>query len=337
MIGVAVVGYGYWGPNLVRNFAQTEGAVMSVCCDADTRRLDLARKRFPTLNCTTDFDEALRHPDIDAVAIATPVHTHYELAKRAIKAGKHVLVEKPLTTRVDHAEELVMLAEKQGVALMVDHVFVYSPPVLKMKELVAQGRLGKLYFIDSVRINLGLFQHDINVVWDLAPHDLSIVDFLLDRLPISLSAYGGIHANQEIEDVAYLNLDYGDGLIANFHVNWLSPVKVRQMIIGGSERSLIYNDLDVDEKIKVYDRGIEVGADLEQRHNIMVSYRSGDVWSPNLATSEPLSRMTEHFISCARNGQPPISDGKVGLRVVKILAAAQRSIKSQNGRVNIES
>jgi predicted dehydrogenase len=259
------------------------------------------------------------------------------LAKRAINAGKHVLVEKPLTTRVDHAEELVMLAEKQGVALMVDHVFVYSPPVLKMKELVARGRLGKLYFIDSVRINLGLFQHDINVVWDLAPHDLSIVDFLLDRPPISLSAYGGIHANHEIEDVAYLNLDYGDGLIANFHVNWLSPVKVRQMIIGGSERSLIYNDLDVDEKIKVYDRGIEVGADLEQRHNIMVSYRSGDVWSPNLATSEPLSRMTEHFISCARTGQPPISDGKVGLRVVKILAAAQRSIKSQNGRVSIES
>ncbi|MBO0799757.1 MAG: Gfo/Idh/MocA family oxidoreductase, partial [Blastocatellia bacterium] len=209
MVGVAVVGYGYWGPNLVRNFAQTEGAAMRVCCDSDTRRLALAQKRFSGLNCTTDFDETLRNPEIDAVAIATPVYTHYELAKRAIKAGKHVLVEKPLTTRVDHAEELVMLAEKQGVALMVDHVFVYSPPVLKMKELVE--KLGKLFFIDSVRINLGLFQHDVNVVWDLAPHDLSIVDFLLDRLPVSLSAYGGVHANHEIEDVAYLNLDYGDG------------------------------------------------------------------------------------------------------------------------------
>jgi predicted dehydrogenase len=337
MIGVAVVGYGYWGPNLVRNFAQTEDAVMRVCCDADPRRLALAQKRFPALNCTTDFDETLRNPEVDAVAIATPVHTHYELAKRAIKVGKHVLVEKPLTMRVDQAEELVMLAEKQGVALMVDHVFVYSPPVLKMKELVTQGGLGKLFFIDSVRINLGLFQHDINVVWDLAPHDLSIVDFLLDRLPVSLSAYGGTHANHEIEDVAYLNLDYGDGLISNFHVNWLSPVKVRQMIIGGSERSLIYNDLDVDEKIKVYDRGIEVGTDPEQRRNMLISYRSGDVWSPNLATSEPLSRMAEHFITCARTGQTPISDGKVGLRVVKILEAAQRSIKSQSGRVSIAS
>src|SRR5262245_49577307 len=335
MVGIAVVGYGYWGPNLVRNFAETEGVMMRVCCDADPRRLELAQKRFPTLICATDFDEALRNPEINAIAIATPVHTHYELAKRAIKAGKHVLVEKPLTMRVYHAEELVMLAEKHGVALMVELGLVYSPPVLKMKELVAQGRLGKLYFIDSVRINLGLFQHDINVVWDLAPHDLSIVDFLLDRLPVSLSAFGSTHANHEIEDVAYFNLDYGDGLIANFHVNWLSPVKVRQMIIGGSERSLIYNDLEVNEKIKVFDRGIEVGADLEQRRKLLISYRSGDVWSPNLATSEPLSRMTEHFVTCIKSGQQPISGGKIGLRIVKILDAAQRSIKSHNGRVNI--
>jgi len=335
MVGIAIVGYGYWGPNLARNFAETEGATVAMCCDADPRRLALAQKRFPTLFCATDFDEALRNPAVNAVAIATPVHTHYELAKRAIKAGKHVLVEKPLTARVDHAEELVTLAEKNGVVLMVDHVFVYSPPVVKMKELVAQGRLGKLFFIDSVRINLGLFQHDVNVVWDLAPHDLSIVDFLVERLPVSLSAYGGIHADHEIEDVAYLNLDYGDGLIANFHVNWLSPVKVRRMIIGGSERSLIYDDLDVDEKIKVYDRGIEVGGDLEQRRKTLISYRSGDIWSPNLATHEPLSRMAEHFVKCVKTGQRPVSDGASGLRIVKILDAAQRGIKSQNGRVNI--
>src|SRR5215470_4128606 len=335
MIGIAVIGYGYWGPNLTRNFSETEGAAVMMVCDADPRRLALAQKRFPALACGADLDEALRNPDVNAVAIATPVRTHYELAKRAIKAGKHVLVEKPLTARVDHAEELVALAEKHGVLLMVDHVFIYSPPVLKMKELVAQGRLGKLFFIDSVRINLGLFQHDINVVWDLAPHDLSIVDFMLDRLPVSLSAYGGTHADHEIEDVAYLNLDYGDSLIANFHINWLSPVKVRQMIIGGSERSLIYNDLDVDERIKVFDRGIEVGADLEQRRKALISYRSGDVWSPNLATREPLSRMAEHFVTCVKTGQQPISDGNAGLRVVKILDAAQRSIKSQNGRVSI--
>ncbi|HZF37859.1 MAG TPA: Gfo/Idh/MocA family oxidoreductase [Blastocatellia bacterium] len=335
MVGIAIVGYGYWGPNLARNFAETEGAAMMMCCDSDPRRLALAQKRFPALACATDFDEALRNPDINAVAIATPVHTHYELAKRAIKAGKHVLVEKPLTARVDHAEELVMLAEKNGVVLMVDHVFVYSPPVLKMKELVAQGRLGKLFFIDSVRINLGLFQHDVNVVWDLAPHDLSIVDFLVGRLPVSLSACGSTHAGHDIEDVAYLNLDYGDGLIANFHVNWLSPVKVRQMIIGGSERGLIYNDLHVDEKIKVYDRGIDVGADPNQRSKALISYRSGDIWSPNLSTREPLSRMAEHFVTCIKAGQQPVSDGKSGLRIVKILDAAQRSIKSQNGRVNI--
>ncbi|HEY6402985.1 MAG TPA: Gfo/Idh/MocA family oxidoreductase [Blastocatellia bacterium] len=335
MIGIAIVGYGYWGPNLARNFAETEGASLAMVCDADPRRRALAQKRFPALVCAADFDEALRNPDVNAVAIATPVHTHYELAKRAIKAGKHVLVEKPMTSRVDEAEELVALAEKNGVVLMVDHVFVYSPPVLKMKEMVAQGRLGKLFFIDSVRINLGLFQHDVNVVWDLAPHDLSIVDFLVDRLPVSLSAYGTTHANHDIEDVAYLNLDYGAGLIANFHVNWLSPVKVRQMIIGGSERSLIYNDLHVDEKIKVYDRGIDVGEDPEQRHKAMISYRSGDVWSPNLATREPLSRMAEHFVSCIKSGQQPVSNGKTGVRIVKILDAAQRSIKSQNGRVNI--
>ncbi len=335
MIGVAVIGYGYWGPNLARNFAEAEGAALVAICDSDQRRLALARKRFPAMTCATDFDEALRNPNVDAVAIATPVRTHYELARRAIEAGKHVLVEKPLTARVDHAEELVTLAEKNGVILMVDHVFVYSPPVMKMKELVAQGRLGKLFFIDSVRINLGLFQHDVNVVWDLAPHDLSIVDFLVDREPISLSAFGATHADGEIEDVAYLNLDYGDGLIANFHVNWLSPVKVRQMIIGGSERSLIYNDLDVDEKIKVFDRGIEVGEDLEQRRKTLINYRSGDVWSPNLAAREPLARMAEHFVSCVKTGQRPMSDGKAGLRVVKILEAAQRSIKSQNGRVNI--
>lgn len=333
MIGIAVVGYGYWGPNLARNFAETEGAVIKMCCDSDPQRLTMAQKRFPALTCTSDFDETLQNPAVNAIAIATPAHTHYELAKRALKAGKHVLVEKPLTMRIDHAEELVMLAEKKGLVLMVDHVFVYSPPVLKMKELVTQGRLGKLFFIDSVRINLGLFQHDINVVWDLAPHDLSIVDFLLDRPPVSLSAFGGTHANHEIEDVAYLNLDYGDGLIANFHVNWLSPVKVRQMIIGGGERSLIYNDMDFSEKIKVYDSGIEVGEDTEQRRKVLISYRNGDIWAPNIENSEPLARVTGNFVKCIENGQRPIADGEAGLRIVKILDAAQRSIKAQGGRI----
>jgi predicted dehydrogenase len=261
------------------------------------------------------------------------VRTHYELAKRALEAGKHVLVEKPLTMRVDHAEELVALAKEKGLVLMVDHIFVYSPPVLKMKELVDSGKLGKLFFIDSVRINLGLFQHDVNVVWDLAPHDLSIVDFLLGRLPRALSATGGAHAGNEIEDVAYLNLDYGDGLIANFHVNWLSPVKVRQLIIGGADRSLIYNDMDPSEKVKVYDRGINVGEDPEKRRQVLISYRSGDVWAPHVSNAEPLARLASHFAECITHGNAPVTGGESGLRIVKILDAAQRSIKAQGARV----
>ncbi len=335
MINIAVIGYGYWGPNLLRNFHEADGARVAVCCDQSEPQLAKARKRHPTVEMTTSFDAVLADPAIHAVAIATPVRTHYEMAKRALEAGKHVLVEKPLTMRVEHAEELCALAEKKSLVLMVDHVFVYSPPVQKMKEIVDSGRLGKLFFIDSVRINLGLFQHDVNVVWDLAPHDLSIVDHLVGRLPRGLSAFGGSHAGNDIEDVAYLNLDYGDGLIANFHVNWLSPVKVRSMIIGGSDQSLIYDDLDASEKIKVYNRGISVAKTQEERRQALISYRSGDVWSPNIANTEVLAKMTAHFIECVAQGRHPLSDGRAGLRIVRILDAAQRSIKTQGGRVTL--
>ncbi len=333
-IRVAIVGLGYWGPNLLRNFHTAEGASVRMCCDLDERRFKKQAANYPQTTFTTKFAEVLAATDVDAVAIATPVHTHYTLAKQVLEAGKHVLVEKPLTSRVDHAEELVAMARAKGLVLQVDHVFVYSPPVLKMKEIVDSGRLGKLFFIDSVRINLGLFQPDINVVWDLAPHDLSIVDFLVERLPKSLAAFGATHTNSEIEDVAYLNLDFGDGLIANFHVNWLSPVKVRSMIIGGSDQSLIYNDLDQSEKIKVYNRGISLmPTDEQQRRQLMVSYRSGDVWSPNIGNQEPLGRMAAHFIECIREGKESVSGGAAGLRIVRILDAAQKSIKAQGGRV----
>jgi predicted dehydrogenase len=332
-LGIAIVGLGYWGPNLVRNFASVEGGVLRTCCDLDERRHKKLATQYPSVRFTTKFEDILVDAEIQAVAIATPVNMHYELAKRALSAGKHVLVEKPLTMRVDHAEELVALAEKKGLVLMVDHIFVYSPPVLKMKEIVDSGKLGKLFFIDTVRINLGMLQHDVNVVWDLAPHDLSIVDFILGRLPRSLAAFGSTHTGNDIEDVAYLNLDFGDGLIANFHINWLSPVKVRHIILGGSDQSLIYNDLDISEKIKVYNRGISLPHEPDLKHRLMVSYRSGDVWSPNIGNEEPLSRMAAHFLSCIREGKVPVSDGHAGLRVVRILAAAQRSIKAQGGRV----
>ena len=332
-LGVAVVGMGYWGPNLVRNFAGVEGGSLRACCDLDERRHKKLAAQYPNVRFTTKFEDVLADAEIHAVAIATPVNTHYELAKRALEAGKHVLVEKPLTMRADHAEELCALAKAKGLVLMVDHVFVYSPAVRKMKEIVNSGKLGKLFFIDSVRINLGLFQHDVNVVWDLAPHDLSIVEFLLGRSPRSLSAFGSTHARSEIEDVAYLNLDFGDGLIANFHVNWLSPVKVRHMMLGGSDQSLIWNDLDVTERIKVYNRGITLPDEWDRKQQLMISYRSGDVWAPNISSEEPLVRMASHFLECIREGKKPDSDGEAGFRVVRILEAAQRSIKAQGGRV----
>jgi predicted dehydrogenase len=332
-VGIAVVGLGYWGPNLLRNFSATEDCVVRVCCDQNEQRFRRFSAHHGTTEFTNSFDRVLNNPDVDAVAIATPVSTHYGLAKTALDAGKHVLIEKPMTMRVDHAEELVALARSKGLVLMVDHVFVYSPPVIKIKELVDSGRLGKLFFIDGVRINLGLFQSDVNVVWDLAPHDLSILDHLLNRLPRSIAVSGSSHTDSDLEDVAYLSLDYGEGLMASVNVSWLSPVKVRSMMIGGSRQSLIYNDLDSSEKIKVYDRGIDVITDETQRQKMMVSYRSGDMWSPNISTRETLANMTEHFVGCIREGRRPLSDGESGLRVVKLLDAAQRSIKTQGVRV----
>ncbi|MGH7814709.1 MAG: Gfo/Idh/MocA family protein [Candidatus Binataceae bacterium] len=331
---IGVIGLGYWGPNLVRNFRNVEGAAVRMCCDSDSRRFHTLAAHYDNMKFTASADELIDSPEIDAVAIATPVVTHFELARRVLQAGKSVLVEKPLSMRLEDAEELVALADRKGLVLQVDHVFMYTPAVKQVKEIVDSGRLGKLFFIDSVRINLGLFQHDVNVLWDLAPHDLSIVDFLLGRMPLSLSAFGGVHANKGIEDVAYLNLDFGAGLIANFHVNWLSPVKVRSMIIGGSEQSLIYNDLDQSEKIKVYNRGINVMTD-EQKQKLLISYRTGDIWSPNVGHDEPLSLMAADFVNSIRQKKRPLADGQSGLRVVKILAAAQRSIKAQGERVTV--
>ncbi|MDZ4814895.1 MAG: Gfo/Idh/MocA family oxidoreductase [Verrucomicrobiota bacterium] len=334
-VRVAIIGLGYWGPNLLRNFNGLDTATVAACCDLDDRRFAKFLGHYPSVRFTTDFESVLKDSSIDAVAIATPVRTHYEVAKKCLLAGKHVLIEKPLTMQVNQAEELVEVAQKNGLTLMVDHVFVFSPPVEKMKEIIDAGQLGRLYFIDSVRINLGLFQNDINVIWDLAPHDLSIVDFLLGRLPLSLAAHGSSHAGGALEDVAYLNLDYGDGLIANFHVNWLSPVKIRHMIIGGSSQSLVYDDLNSSEKIKVYNKGITVVNDEEQRRQSLIAYRSGDIWSPNLSMDEPLTRMANHFVDCIQNGKTCRSGGTEGLRVVKLLAAAQESIKAGGSRINL--
>ena len=337
MIRVAVIGAGYWGPNLIRNLAACPRAKLVAVCDKDPKRLERVLAFYPAVEGVADAAALLARPDLDAVAIATPVHTHLPLGLAALRAGKHVLVEKPMAASVREAEQLVDAAREAERTLMVDHTFIFSGAVRKMKEILDSGELGDLYYVDSVRINLGLFQHDVNVVWDLAPHDLSIVDYLIGRLPKSLSAFGACHADDrsEIEDIAYLNLDFSGGLLASFHVNWLSPVKIRHFAIGGSRKSLVYNDLVPGEKIKVYDHGITVSADAEARRGVLIGYRTGDIWSPHIEEVEPLQRMVAHFAECVEEHKPPLTDGAAGLRVVRILEAAQRSIKAQGGRITL--
>jgi predicted dehydrogenase len=334
-VGVAVVGCGYWGPNLIRNFSACPTSEVAVVCDRDPARLERCAALAPRAEATPDFRRVLDHPAVEAVAVATPAATHGPLAAAALRAGKHVLVEKPLAASQKEAEELVRLADARGLTLMVDHTFVYSPAVRRIKALIDAGELGELYYIDSVRINLGLVQNDVNVLWDLAPHDLSIVDYLLGRLPRSVAAMGGCHTGAEQEDVAYLNLDFGNSLLASFHVNWLSPVKVRHLIVGGSKKGLVYNDLNPWEPIKVYDRGITVAEDPELRRGLLISYRTGDIWSPHVEQAEPLQNVVRHFADCVRSGQRPLTDGQAGLRVVRILDAAQRSLKAQGGRITL--
>jgi predicted dehydrogenase len=334
-VAVAVAGCGYWGHNLIRNFATCAASTVVALCDPQEATLDKAAALCPAARRTRDFDALLDDPAVEAVAIATPVATHAPLAAAALRAGKHVLVEKPMATSERQAEELVRLAERSRLTLMVDHTFLYSAPIRKAKELIDGGELGDIYYVDSVRINLGLFQNDVNVLWDLAPHDLSIVDYLLGRTPRSVAAIGASHATGDLEDVAYLNLDFGAGLLASFHVNWLSPVKVRHLIVAGSKKSLVYNDLNAWEPVKVYDRGISVAESPEARRGVLISYRTGDIWSPHLEPSEPLQNVVSHFAHCVRTGERPLSDGPAGLRVVRILDAAQRSIKAQGGRITL--
>jgi predicted dehydrogenase len=329
---IGIVGAGYWGPNLIRNFSGCSLTEVAAVCDTSPARREAIGRTYGQLPLVDSLDRLLELP-LDAVAIATPVSTHYPLASRCLEAGLHVLVEKPLTATVWEAEALIDLAERHGRVLMIDHTYMFNNAVRRIKELVEFGELGDLYYIDSIRINLGLFQHDINVVWDLAPHDLSIVDYVLGCEARSISAWGCAHADRDIEDIAYVNVDFGERMLANFHVNWLSPVKVRQMIFAGSRKSLIFNELNTTEPIKVYDRGIDLGQGAEDRRKIMVSYRAGDVWSPHIEAGEALQGVVAHFAECIREQKTPLSDGYLGLRVVRLLEAATRSIRAQGGRI----
>jgi predicted dehydrogenase len=333
-IRVGVIGYGYWGPNLVRNLIETEGAEVVKCADKRPDRRALARRRYPAMEVTDDALDILDDPDVDAVVIATPVSTHYELVKRALDQGKHVLVEKPMTRSVAEAEALIELAEKNSLVLMVDHTFIYTGAVRRMKELLDAGELGELYYFDSVRVNLGIFQHDIDVVWDLAPHDLSILTYLISRTPTHVSATGADHVGRGHADIAYITVYFDNGLLAHFHVNWLSPVKVRQILIGGDRRMLVYDDMEPSEKVRVYDSGIEVTTE-EGIYATLVDYRTGDMWAPKLEFGEALAVECAHFVDCVRFGRVPLSSGAAGLTVVRLLAAASKSLAAQGRRVRL--
>ena len=333
---IGVIGCGYWGPNLLRNFSENEDAQLRWMCDLDEKRLDALGRRYPAAKTTTDYRQLLADPELAAVVIATPVSTHFNFARDALQAGKHVLIEKPFTANVAEAEELIALAEREQLTLMVDHTFIYTGAVRKVKEMLQSGELGELLYFDSIRINLGLFQRDINVVWDLAPHDLAIMDFIIDRQPLSVTATGSCHVERGIENIAYVMLRFPDEFIAHFHFNWLSPVKIRRTLIAGSRKMVVYDDIEPTEKIRVYDKGVmvtrtEEAANKEDAYRTLVSYRTGDVWVPKLDSTEALHYVCEEFLNAIAEKRRPLTDGYSGLRVVQILQAAQQSI-SQGGR-----
>jgi predicted dehydrogenase len=337
MIGIGIVGFGYWGPNLVRNFAETPGAKLVSVADLRPDRLEVVRSRYPGVQTTTSVDELIDDPQVDAVVIATPVGSHFALAERALRAGKHVLVEKPLTTSAVEAEQLIELAERRGLTLMVDHTFVYTGAVRKIRELIDLEGIGDCYYYDSVRVNLGLFQHDVSVIWDLAVHDVSIMDHVLRMEPVAVSATGVSHVPGQPENIAYITLFMPGSLIAHIHINWLAPVKVRRTLIGGSSKMIVYDDLEPSEKIKVYDKGISINGNTDKLHRLLIDYRSGDMWAPKLDATEALLTEARHFIECMTTGATPITDGHAGLRVVRILEAATRSLARRGEPVELSA
>lgn len=335
-IKVGVVGYGYWGPNLARNFAENPGTELKVICDLSEQRLQVAQRKLPGVQVTQDYKTLLADPELDAIAISTPVSSHFPLAWSALDAGKHVLVEKPLASNTEDGQKLVDLACDRKLVLLVDHTFVYTSAVRKIRDLIAADDLGEIYYYDSVRVNLGLFQHDVNVLWDLAVHDLSVMQFVLPQRPYAVSATGVSHVPGQPENVAYLTLFFENNLIAHINVNWLAPVKLRRTLIGGSRKMIFFNDLEPSEKLKIYDRGIITQDDPEQIYQLLVGYRSGDILAPQLELSEALQVEVAHFIDCIHTGQKPLSDGVAGLQIVQILEGAQRSMQQQGQPIQLD-
>src|SRR6202142_1305439 len=331
VLRMGVIGYGYWGPNIVRNFHGQDGSRVVGVCDQSRKALQRVSQSYPGMFTTSDCRELLTSPDIDAVAVVTPVWTHFELAKTALENGKHVFVEKPFTCTTAQGEELIELAERKHLKIMVDHTFLFTGAVNRMKEMIDNGTLGDLYYYDSARVNLGLFQHDVNVLWDLAPHDLSIMDHLIKADPEAVVATGQGHLNGH-EDVAFVTVYFPDKIIAHINVNWLSPVKVRTTLIGGEKRMIVWNDLEADEKVKVYDKGVKITS-REGLYELLVSYRSGDMWSPQLEQVEALRQELTYFVECISNGHEPFNNGCAGLRVVQMLEAASESLSKKGALV----
>jgi len=334
MINIAIIGYGYWGPNLVRNFANAKDCKVHTVVDFRTERLEVVKKNHINVNTTNNTEDVFSNNDIDAIVIATPVFTHFELAKKALENGKHVLLEKPMTSSVHEAEQLIEMADKFQKVLMVDHTFLYTGAVQKMKKMIDANEIGNIKYFDSTRINLGLFQPDVNVLWDLAPHDISILNYLIKEKPYSVQATGISHTNNGIENIAFLTVNYNSDFIAHFNCSWTSPVKIRMMLIGGDKKMVVFNDLEPTEKIKVYDTGYNHKTD-EEKNRILVDYRAGDIFIPKIENREALAGMATDFIFAIINNSMPISNYQSGLDVIKILEASQKSIKNKGKEIII--
>jgi predicted dehydrogenase len=336
MIKIGIIGYGYWGPNLVRNFAETPGTAVAAVADLNPKQLELVSRRYPAVKVTTDFQDLLRDPSIDAIAVATPVSTHFELGMAVLRAGKHLWIEKPMTETSLQARQLIDEADRRNLVLLVDHTFIYTGAVRKMGEIIRSGDLGRVYYYDSVRVNLGLFQRDVSVISDLAVHDFSILDYLLGEHPVAASASGINHFPGTPENLAYVTLFYDSGTIAHANVNWLAPVKVRQILIGGSKKMITYDDLQPSEKIKVYDKGVSFTDDPQQIQEMRVGYRTGDMWAPKVSGAEALQVESEHFVDCIKNKKVPETDGQLGLRVVELIEATSSSMRGKGETVHIK-
>src|SRR5882757_1721029 len=333
MVKFGVIGYGYWGPNVVRNLANLEGAEVLIVCDKNPGARRRVQKSHPGVQVTAESSEVIGSVDLDAIAVVTPVWTHFEVAKAALENGKHVFVEKPFTSSVAQAEELINLAEQKNLKIMVDHTFLFTGAVRKIRKLLDEGVLGKLYYYDSTRVNLGLFQHDCNVIWDLAPHDLSIMNHLLHEDAEAISATGQTHLNGH-EDIAFITAYFPEKMIAHINVNWLSPVKVRTTLIGGEKKMLVWNDLEADEKLKIYDKGVDVKSQ-EGLYNLLVSYRTGDMWAPQVEQVEALKLELGYFVDCIKKGEKPFNDGCAGWKVVRMLEAATKSLAKRGELVYV--